>query len=132
MLRRPVALDALLEALDRVDRLVLLGDVLELLEGRPRRAMDVAEPVLRAVGGRLGSGREVIVVPGNHDAALHMVRAPPITPARPRTRLPAPSGESVIRRSSVSSARSASSSVVRRSPAVARRTTIGAETSARS
>ena len=70
VLRRPVALDALLEALDRVDRLVLLGDVLELLEGRPRRAMDVAEPVLRAVGGRLGSGREVIVVPGNHDAAL--------------------------------------------------------------
>jgi UDP-2,3-diacylglucosamine pyrophosphatase LpxH len=70
VLRRAVALDALLEALDRVDRLVLLGDVLELLEGRPRRAMDVAAPVLRAVGGRLGSGREVIVVPGNHDAAL--------------------------------------------------------------
>jgi UDP-2,3-diacylglucosamine pyrophosphatase LpxH len=70
VLRRAVALDALLEALDGVDRLVLLGDVLELLEGRPRRAMEVAEPVLRAIGARLGSGREVVVVPGNHDAAL--------------------------------------------------------------
>jgi hypothetical protein len=32
--------------------------------------MEVAEPVLKAIGARLGSGREVIVVPGNHDAAL--------------------------------------------------------------
>lgn len=70
VLRREQALDALLGALDGVERLVLLGDVLELLEGRPRRVMEVAEPVLRALGARLGSGREVIVVPGNHDAAL--------------------------------------------------------------
>jgi hypothetical protein len=70
VLRRAVALDALLDALDGVERLVLLGDVLELLEGRPRRVMEVAEPVLRAVAGRLGGGREVVVVPGNHDAAL--------------------------------------------------------------
>jgi hypothetical protein len=69
VLRREVALDALLGAFDGVQRLVLLGDVLELLEGRPRPAMEVAEPVLRAIGARLG-GREVIVVPGNHDAAL--------------------------------------------------------------
>ena len=32
--------------------------------------MQAAEPVLRALGARLGSEREVIVVPGNHDAAL--------------------------------------------------------------
>jgi hypothetical protein len=70
VLRRALALDALLGALDGVERLVLLGDVLELLEGRPRRVMEVAEPVLRAVGARLGEGREVVVVPGNHDAAL--------------------------------------------------------------
>jgi Calcineurin-like phosphoesterase len=70
VLRREVALDALLGAFDRVERLVLLGDVLELLEGRPRPVMEVAEPVLRAIGARLGGGREVIVVPGNHDAAL--------------------------------------------------------------
>ena len=70
VLRREVALDALLGAFDRVERLVLLGDVLELLEGRPRPVMEVAEPVLRAIGARLGGGGEVIVVPGNHDAAL--------------------------------------------------------------
>jgi UDP-2,3-diacylglucosamine pyrophosphatase LpxH len=70
VVRRREALDALLEALDGIERLVLLGDVVELAEGRPRQAMEVAEPVLRALGTRLGSGREVIVVPGNHDAAL--------------------------------------------------------------
>ena len=70
MLRRPEALEAFLAALDGVDRLVLLGDVVELLEGRPREVMQVAEPVLRAIGARMGSGRDVIFVPGNHDAAL--------------------------------------------------------------
>jgi calcineurin-like phosphoesterase family protein len=70
VLRRGVALEALLGALDGVDRLVLLGDVVELLEGRPRQAMAVAEPVLRALGARLGAGREVMVVAGNHDGAL--------------------------------------------------------------
>lgn len=70
VLRVPGPLEALLGAIEQADRLVLLGDVVELLEGRPRQAMEVAEPVLRAVGKRLGSEREVIVVPGNHDAAL--------------------------------------------------------------
>ena len=68
VLRRPEALDALLTALDGVDRLVLLGDIIELAERRPRQAMEVAEPVLRALGARLGGAGEVIVVPGNHDA----------------------------------------------------------------
>jgi UDP-2,3-diacylglucosamine pyrophosphatase LpxH len=70
VLRHREPLGALLDALEGIDRLVLLGDVVELLEGRPEQAMAVAEPVLRAVGARLGSGREVILVPGNHDAAL--------------------------------------------------------------
>ena len=70
VLRRPTALEGLLDALDGVQRLVLLGDVIELLEGRPRQALEVAEPVLRAVGARLGPGKQVIVVPGNHDAPL--------------------------------------------------------------
>jgi UDP-2,3-diacylglucosamine pyrophosphatase LpxH len=70
VLRRPQVLEALLEALRDVDRLVLLGDVVELLEARPAQAMEVAEPVLRAIGARMGSQREVIVVPGNHDIAL--------------------------------------------------------------
>jgi predicted phosphodiesterase len=70
VLRRDEALEALLGPLDEVERLVLLGDVVELLEGRTARAMQVAEPVLRAIGGRLGNDREVILVPGNHDAAF--------------------------------------------------------------
>ena len=70
VLRSGEALGALLEALGDVDRLVLLGDVVELLEGRPRQAMAVAEPVLRVIGARMGVRREVIVVPGNHDADL--------------------------------------------------------------
>jgi hypothetical protein len=70
VLRRPEALDALLAAVARADRLVLLGDVVELLEGRPAEAMAAAAPVLQALGGAAGRDREVTVVPGNHDFAL--------------------------------------------------------------
>ena len=63
-------LERLLDTLPDVDRLVLLGDVLELLERHPQRGLVVAEPVLRAIGATLGRDREVIVVPGNHDRAL--------------------------------------------------------------
>jgi predicted phosphodiesterase len=67
VLRRPGVLEPLLEAVAGADRLVLLGDVVELIEGRPAEAMAAAEPVLRALG---GAAREVILVPGNHDAEL--------------------------------------------------------------
>ena len=70
VLRRPAALEALLDALDGVDRLVLLGDVVELLQARPDHALPAADPILRAIGARLGAGAEVIVVPGNHDSDL--------------------------------------------------------------
>jgi Calcineurin-like phosphoesterase len=70
VLRRPEALGALLDALDGVERLVLLGDVVELLEGNAARSMPIAEPILRAIGARVGRAAEVIVVPGNHDAAF--------------------------------------------------------------
>ena len=70
VLRRGAPLQALLDALAGVDRLVLLGDVVELLEHRPDQAMEVAEPVLRAIGSRLAPGIETIVVPGNHDNEL--------------------------------------------------------------
>jgi calcineurin-like phosphoesterase family protein len=70
VLSRPEPLERLLAAVDDVDRLVLLGDVVELLERRPDRAMEAAAPTLRAIGARLGSEREVVVVPGNHDVAL--------------------------------------------------------------
>ena len=70
VLRRPAALAALLAAIDEADRLVLLGDIVEMLEGHPWRALEAAAPVLRAIGARVGAGREVVVVPGNHDGAL--------------------------------------------------------------
>jgi UDP-2,3-diacylglucosamine pyrophosphatase LpxH len=70
VLRRPHALAALLAALEDVDRLVLLGDVVELLTERGGYSLALAEPVLRAVGARMGPYGEVVLVPGNHDAAL--------------------------------------------------------------
>jgi UDP-2,3-diacylglucosamine pyrophosphatase LpxH len=70
VLRHPEPQRRLLEALDGVDRLVLLGDAVELMEGRQRRASAIAEPVLRAIGERLGPERSVLLVPGNHDAPL--------------------------------------------------------------
>jgi UDP-2,3-diacylglucosamine pyrophosphatase LpxH len=70
VLRHPQPLAALLRALDDVDRLVLLGDAVELMEGRATQAMAIAEPVLHAIGERMGPDREVILVPGNHDAPL--------------------------------------------------------------
>jgi hypothetical protein len=70
VLRRREPLKALLEAVAAADRLVLLGDVVELLEGRATRAMEIAAPVVRAIGARLGADGEAIVVPGNHDAPL--------------------------------------------------------------
>jgi calcineurin-like phosphoesterase family protein len=70
VLRRPAARDALLEALDGVDRLVLLGDLLELRHGPLHAALEVARPVLRAIGQRLGPNRPAVLVPGNHDSRL--------------------------------------------------------------
>jgi UDP-2,3-diacylglucosamine pyrophosphatase LpxH len=81
VLSQPEPLRVLLQALDSIDRLVLLGDIVELLEGRERHAMAVAEPILRAVGGRLGPHREVVLIPGNHDHQLvrDFVRATTLT-----------------------------------------------------
>ncbi|MGH2857387.1 MAG: metallophosphoesterase [Solirubrobacteraceae bacterium] len=70
VLRIAGAQERLLAAIDGVQRLVLLGDTVELVTRHPRRALSLAEPVIRALGRRLGPEREVIVVPGNHDAAL--------------------------------------------------------------
>jgi Calcineurin-like phosphoesterase len=69
VLRHPAALDALLERLDGVEQLVLLGDTLELRHGPLEEALAIAEPVLRAIGARMGDG-EVVLVAGNHDHGL--------------------------------------------------------------
>jgi hypothetical protein len=53
-----------------VQRLLLLGDVLEFRHGPQRDALLAAEPVLRDVGAALAPGSRVIIVPGNHDHLL--------------------------------------------------------------
>ena len=70
VLRRPEPLQRLLAAIDGVERLVLLGDALELGASTARAPKPDAERVLRAIGERLGPERSVVVVPGNHDARL--------------------------------------------------------------
>ncbi|CAB4868757.1 unannotated protein [freshwater metagenome] len=70
VLRRPEALDALAQTAASADRLVLLGDTIELLEGRPAQAAQIAAPILRHLAAALPAGAPVIVVPGNHDHDL--------------------------------------------------------------
>src|SRR4051794_33695794 len=67
--RREKPLAALVDAVSDADRLVLLGDVVELRERRLADALEVSRPVLEALG-RAMSGRAVVIVPGNHDHAL--------------------------------------------------------------
>jgi hypothetical protein len=83
VLRPGPVLDALLDAVAGADRLVLLGDVVELLEGRPAEAMAVAEPLLRAIGARVDRSAGVVLVPGNHDGDLlaPWLRANGVSPA---------------------------------------------------
>ena len=70
VLRHRAALEPLRELVAGVDRLVLLGDVVELAEGRPRQALATAREPLATLAAALGRGREIVVVPGNHDHAL--------------------------------------------------------------
>lgn len=66
LLRRPQAVDALLRQVADVDRVVLLGDVVELRHGPVREALELARPFFSELGGAL-AGRELIIVAGNHD-----------------------------------------------------------------
>ena len=67
VLRRERERAALVAMLRDYERLVLLGDVLELRHGPLRDALAQAEPVLRSIGSAVG---EIVVVPGNHDHGL--------------------------------------------------------------
>jgi metallophosphoesterase superfamily enzyme len=70
ILRRDDVLAALVAGLEGVDRLVLLGDTVELRHGPQAEALQLARPMLEAVGGALGAEGEVLLLPGNHDHAL--------------------------------------------------------------
>ncbi len=67
VLVQPEPLRRLLDALDGVDRLVLLGDV---FESTSRRGLLAGEEVLRALGRAMGAERTIVFVPGNHDRRL--------------------------------------------------------------
>ena len=67
--RRPELRARLTELVRGADRLVLLGDVLELRERSLPSAIEIARPLFEDLAGALGSG-EMLLVPGNHDHAL--------------------------------------------------------------
>lgn len=69
LLRREDLREPLLALVEQVDRVVLLGDVLELRHGPPRDALAVAQPFFQELGRAL-AGRELVLVAGNHDHAL--------------------------------------------------------------
>src|SRR4051794_5039882 len=70
LLRRSDLRAPLLEALRDVDRVVILGDGLELREAAHRDAVDIAGPFFTDVGRALGADKELIVLPGNHDHGI--------------------------------------------------------------
>src|SRR4051795_7591463 len=60
----------LMEAVAGADRLVVLGDGLELREAPHREAADIAAPFFAEAGRALGRDGELVVVAGNHDHGL--------------------------------------------------------------
>jgi len=75
---RPVR-ERLADALADADRVVVLGDLLELRELPAATVLDTAAPTLAALGAAT-AGRELVLVPGNHDHEL-------VAPALGRARL---------------------------------------------
>jgi hypothetical protein len=67
LLRHPEVRAPLLAELEGIDRLVLLGDVLELRHGPPHEALATSRPFFEDVGRALGPDRELVVTAGNHD-----------------------------------------------------------------
>jgi hypothetical protein len=69
VLRDPGVRAILLKEIGDADRVVLLGDVVEFRERPLGTALDAARPFFEDLGAALG-GREVTIVPGNHDHRL--------------------------------------------------------------
>ena len=70
LLRRGELRAVLVEALRPGDRLVILGDGLELREVPVRGAAALAEALLREAGEALGADGEIVMLAGNHDHGL--------------------------------------------------------------
>jgi hypothetical protein len=69
LLRNPEIRAPLLKLAAESDRVVLLGDVIELRHGPMRDALAVARPFFEELGRAL-DGRELVMTAGNHDHAL--------------------------------------------------------------
>jgi predicted phosphodiesterase len=67
--RRGEPRERLLAALDGADRVVLLGDILELRELPLARVLELARPFFEALG-EVTAGRRVTLLAGNHDHQL--------------------------------------------------------------
>lgn len=66
LLRSPAVRETFLGAVEGFDRLILLGDIVELRERPLTAAFDLAEPFFEALA-EAAPGAEVTLVPGNHD-----------------------------------------------------------------
>ena len=86
VLRRQPVRDALKGLVETADRLVLLGDTLELRHGPAYPVLEVALPILNDIASALKPGTEVVIAPGNHDHAL----VAPWLESRRRDGTPAP------------------------------------------
>ncbi len=69
VLRDPAVRRTLFEELDSADRLILLGDVLELRELPLANVLASARPFFEELGEAM-TGKPVVLVPGNHDHRL--------------------------------------------------------------
>jgi Calcineurin-like phosphoesterase len=69
LLRRSEVRERLIEAVEKVDHVVLLGDSIELRDGPPAEALEIAAPFFEQLG-EVMAGRRVTVVAGNHDYQL--------------------------------------------------------------
>jgi hypothetical protein len=69
LVRRPEFAERLFEAIDGCERVVLLGDVLELRDLPLAEVLALSRPFFTGLGEVLAGG-EVVIVPGNHDHRL--------------------------------------------------------------
>jgi hypothetical protein len=70
LLRRPELREPLVEAARDVDRVVILGDGLELRDGPQRSAPELAGELFAELARALGRDGELLVLAGNHDHGL--------------------------------------------------------------
>jgi predicted phosphodiesterase len=61
--------ERLAEAVAKADRVVILGDVLELRQRPIAQVLELARPFFERLG-EAAAGREIVLVPGNHDYQL--------------------------------------------------------------